>query len=100
MIGFIAVYSLSLGPVSWIGVSEILPPKGVTLTIALDWACITVLSFIFNNMLEKLGNSATFLLFAAINLAVLPGFLQERGNNQNVIDYGIWIPVYERNEGK
>ncbi len=73
LMSFIGIYSLSLGPVSWISVSEVLPPKGVTSSIAVNWACISLISFVFDSMLKNLGGGGTFWVFAGFNALVSLG---------------------------
>ncbi len=69
---YIASFAMSLGPICWIMVSEIMPLKirGFAMSAA------TVSNFAFNfivvltflPLLETLGNSATFLIFGLITL--------------------------------
>ncbi len=69
---YIASFAMSLGPICWIMVSEIMPLKirGFAMSTA------TVSNFAFNfivvltflPLLETLGNSATFLIFGLITL--------------------------------
>jgi sugar porter (SP) family MFS transporter len=71
---YIACYAFSLGPVQFVIASEIFPTKirGRALTISTFflWATNAVVGQVFPSMLNGLGASATFLIFAII---CLPG---------------------------
>lgn len=69
----IACYAMSLGPVTWVLLSEIFPTRvrGVamaTCTFAL-WTGCTTLTFSFPSLNASLGSSGTFWLYGAICLA-------------------------------
>ena len=67
---FILCYSCSLGPVPWILVGEMLPAKGVSLAVIVDWVGITTVSMVFKPIADKLGKHVTFYFFAGCNLYV------------------------------
>jgi MFS transporter, SP family, major inositol transporter len=67
--GFLIAYEGSVGPVCWIYCGEIVPAKGMGLVIAVNWLCTIAASFSFPFMVEILGLSITFWVFAAINIA-------------------------------
>ena len=76
VVAAIACYAMSLGPVTWVLLSEIFPARirGVamaTCTFAL-WTGCTTLTFTFPSMNASLGSSGTFWTYAAICTA---GFL-------------------------
>ncbi|MBP3511535.1 MAG: sugar porter family MFS transporter [Prevotella sp.] len=73
VVAAIACYAMSLGPVTWVLLSEIFPTRvrGVamaTCTFAL-WTGCTTLTFSFPSLNASLGSSGTFWLYGAICLA-------------------------------
>lgn len=80
VVAAIACYAMSLGPVTWVLLSEIFPTRvrGVamaTCTFAL-WTACTVLTFSFPVLNSSLGSSGTFWLYAMICLAGLVYFVR------------------------
>ena len=67
---FVLCYSLSLGPVPWILVGEILPAKGVSVAVIFDWCGFTILSLAFKPAAEAIGRHNMFFIFAGCNLFV------------------------------
>ncbi len=70
VVAAIACYAMSLGPVTWVLLSEIFPTRvrGVamaTCTFAL-WTGCTTLTFSFPSLNASLGSSGTFWLYSAI----------------------------------
>ncbi len=70
MVGFALCYSLSLGPIGWIIQTDLLPAKGVSFTVTLDWMCVTLLSYFYKFVNERIGAHNTFWIFAGFNLFV------------------------------
>lgn len=73
VVAAIACYAMSLGPVTWVLLSEIFPTRmrGVamaTCTFAL-WTGCTTLTFTFPSLNASLGSSGTFWLYGAICLS-------------------------------
>ncbi len=73
VVAAIACYAMSLGPVTWVLLSEIFPTRvrGVAMascTFAL-WTGCTTLTFSFPSLNASLGSSGTFWLYGAICLA-------------------------------
>lgn len=73
VVAAIACYAMSLGPVTWVLLSEIFPTRvrGVamaTCTFAL-WTGCTTLTFSFPSLNASLGSSGTFWLYCAICFA-------------------------------
>ena len=73
VVAAIGCYAMSLGPVTWVLLSEIFPTRvrGVamaTCTFAL-WTGCTTLTFSFPSLNASLGSSGTFWLYGAICLA-------------------------------
>jgi sugar porter (SP) family MFS transporter len=67
---YIAAYAISLGPVTWVLISEIFPNKyrgiGMSISALFLWASCFVVALLFPVVLSSLGIANTFLLFMAI----------------------------------
>lgn len=79
VVAAIACYAMSLGPVTWVLLSEIFPTRvrGVamaTCTFAL-WTACTTLTFSFPVLNASLGSSGTFWLYSLICMAGLVFFV-------------------------
>lgn len=79
VVAAIACYAMSLGPVTWVLLSEIFPTRvrGVamaTCTFAL-WTGCTTLTFSFPSLNASLGSSGTFWLYSAICFSGLLFFI-------------------------
>jgi len=72
---YVAFFAISLGPVTWLLISEIYPLRirGMAMGVAsfLNWLCNYVVSLTFLSLLQTLGTSNTFWLYAAICLIAL-----------------------------
>ncbi len=72
----IAVYSMSLAPVTWVVISEIFPNRirgaAVSVSVAALWTACFVLTYTFPSLKEALGMAGTLWLYAGICVA---GFL-------------------------
>ena len=84
ILGFVASFAVSLGPVMWVLFSELFPNQLRGLAISFVGLVNSAISFgvqlVFPWELEKLGNSTTFLIygvFAAIGLVVVMRILPE-----------------------
>ena len=68
ILGFVASFAISLGPVMWVLFSELFPNRVRGLAISLAGLVNSAVSFgvqlVFPWELENLGNSATFLIYA------------------------------------
>src|SRR5215469_13913316 len=68
MVGYVASSAISLGPIFWLLIAEIYPLKirglaeGTAATF--NWASNLIVSLTFLTLVEKLGPSATFALYA------------------------------------
>jgi MFS transporter, SP family, arabinose:H+ symporter len=75
IIGFVASFAISLGPVMWVLLSEIFPneQRGAAISMAGFWNALVSASvtFIFPWELSTLGPSGTFLVFALFASAAL-----------------------------
>jgi sugar porter (SP) family MFS transporter len=69
----IAVYSMSLAPVTWVVISEIFPNRirGAAMAVAVSalWIACFILTYTFPILNAKLGSSGTFWLYAGICVA-------------------------------
>jgi MFS transporter, SP family, galactose:H+ symporter len=71
--GYVASFAISLGPIFWLLIAEIYPLKirglaeGTAATF--NWASNLIVSLTFLTLLEKLGASSTFLLYALASVA-------------------------------
>jgi sugar porter (SP) family MFS transporter len=68
LVVFIASFAFSLGPVVWTVISEIYPNRvrgrAIAVTTAVNWAAAGLVSLFFLSLLNAIGSSATFWLFA------------------------------------
>jgi MFS transporter, SP family, galactose:H+ symporter len=68
LMGYVASFAISLGPIFWLLIAEIYPLKirglaeGTAATF--NWASNLVVSLTFLTLIEKLGASSTFFLYA------------------------------------
>ena len=73
LMGYVAAFAISLGPIFWLLIAEIYPLKirglaeGMAATF--NWASNLVVSLTFLTLIEKLGASSTFLLYAFASVA-------------------------------
>ncbi len=84
VLGFVASFAISIGPVMWVLFSELFPNhlRGLAVSVCglLNSATSFIVQLVFPWELENLGNSTTFLLyglFAVAGLAVLVRILPE-----------------------
>lgn len=72
MVVYIASFAVSLGPICWLIISEIYPLKirGVAMSIATlsNWAFNFIVALTFLILVEKLGATATFWLYAFLGI--------------------------------
>jgi SP family arabinose:H+ symporter-like MFS transporter len=75
IVGFVASFAISLGPVMWVLLSEIFPNeyRGAAISVAGFWNALVSASvtFIFPWELSKLGPSGTFLVYGLFASAAL-----------------------------
>jgi MFS transporter, SP family, xylose:H+ symportor len=69
----IGCFAMSLGPVTWVLISEIFPNRirGAAVSIAVSalWIASFILTFTFPLILDAVGSAATFCLYAGICFA-------------------------------
>jgi nitrate/nitrite transporter NarK len=72
ILGFIACFAFSLGPVMWVLLAEIFPNKYRGLAIGvvafINSLCSFIIQLIFPWELSNLGNALTFFIYGAIAL--------------------------------
>ena len=75
VVAAIACYAMSLGPVTWVIISEIFPNRirGTAMSVAVTslWVACFILTYTFPLLNHALGASETFWIYAAICLAGL-----------------------------
>ena len=61
-------FAFSLGPVTWTVINEVFPARvrgrGVALATAVNWGSAYLVSQFFLSLVEAIGSSMTFFLFA------------------------------------
>jgi SP family galactose:H+ symporter-like MFS transporter len=73
LMGYVASFAIGLGPIFWLIIAEIYPLKvrglaeGTAATF--NWASNLIVSLTFLTLLEKLGTSSTFALYAFFSVA-------------------------------
>lgn len=84
ILGFVASFAISIGPIMWVLFSELFPNRIRGLAISfvglINSAVAFLVTFIFPWQLETIGNAATFLIygiFAVIGLAFVMRILPE-----------------------
>lgn len=72
LIAYISFFAIGLGPVFWLLISEIFPlqARGTAMSIATvaNWAANFLITLLFLGLVDVLGQSGTFWLFAAIGI--------------------------------
>jgi SP family galactose:H+ symporter-like MFS transporter len=68
LVVFITSFAFSLGPVTWTVINEVFPARirgrGVALATAVNWGSAYLVSQFFLSVVETIGSSMTFFLFA------------------------------------
>jgi predicted MFS family arabinose efflux permease len=75
MMVYVGCYAFSLGPIVWLLISEIFPLRvrgmGMSLSTLANWVGNFAVSQFFLTMVEKLGRSATFWLYASLCIVTI-----------------------------
>ncbi|NQY55528.1 MAG: sugar porter family MFS transporter [Ilumatobacteraceae bacterium] len=75
MVVYVASFAFSLGPVVWTIISEVFPnhirAKGMSLATAVNWGAAFVLTLLFPNLIDWIGNSATFAILAVFTVIAM-----------------------------
>jgi SP family galactose:H+ symporter-like MFS transporter len=73
LMGYVSFFSIGLGPVTWVVISEIYPMKlrGKAMTAAtfVNWCCNYLVSLTFLDLISGMGLSGTFAIYALISMA-------------------------------
>src|SRR6266702_242397 len=73
LLGYVASFAISLGPIFWLLIAEIHPLKSRGLAegtaATFNWASNLIVSLTFLTLVEKLGASSTFLFYALASVA-------------------------------
>jgi MFS transporter, SP family, galactose:H+ symporter len=68
LVVFITSFAFSLGPVTWTVINEVFPARvrgrGVALATAINWGSAYLVSQFFLSLVQAIGSSMTFWLFA------------------------------------
>ena len=87
---FLFCIGISLGPVAWLYQPEILPDKGVSLAVIVNWCACGVVLFSTPILIEDIGISALYFIFWSILVACqiyLHFFMKEtKGKSSTEID--------------
>jgi SP family galactose:H+ symporter-like MFS transporter len=72
---YVGCFAFSLGPIVWLLISEVypLPVRGRAMSVATlaNWAANFLVSLVFLTMIQRLGSTATFLVYAALCIVTL-----------------------------
>lgn len=85
----IFAYSLSIGPITWIYTSEVLPAKGVGIATTINWLTAWGLAKIAPKLLGKpIGVATVLLSYAGFTFAVndnilIGNYVFSSGNERN-----------------
>lgn len=75
LISYVAFFAMSLGPVTWVVLSEILPLSirsvGMALALVGNWLANYVVCLTFPDLIHHLGVSGSFALFGSLSLLAL-----------------------------
>jgi len=68
LVGFIICFAFSMGPVVWTVINEVFPAhirgRAVAVATAVNWGSAYLVSQFFLTVIDAIGNSMTFWLFA------------------------------------
>lgn len=72
LMGYVSFFAISLGPITWVILSEIYPLKvrGMAMTIAIfvNWICNYFVSLTFLDFVQMLGSYGTFFLYCILSV--------------------------------
>ena len=63
---YIVFFEISIGPICWIYCGEIMTSRGMSICIALNWLCNTIVTFTFLLLREQYNISVAFWIYAGI----------------------------------
>ncbi len=67
---FIFGYGISLGPIVWLYLAEILPSKGISVATLVVFSSSTSLTFLFPILKDSIGINGLFFLYASLRLQI------------------------------
>ena len=69
---YIACFAFSFGPIPWLMMTEIFPlnlrGRAVSIATMTSWGCNLIVSFTFLSLLQAIGSSYTFWLYAVVGV--------------------------------
>ena len=68
---FIFGFGISLGPIVWLYLPEILPEKGVSIAALIVWLFTAIIGYVFPLAKDKFKIQGTFLFFTVCSIASL-----------------------------
>lgn len=75
LISYVAFFAMSLGPVTWVVLSEIFPlsirASGMAIAIACNWLANYLVALTFPDLIHRFGVGMVFSLFAGLSLLAL-----------------------------
>ncbi len=81
ILGFVACFAASLGPIPWVIISEIFPTKtrgqAMSLSVLMLWISVYIVTQFFPILLESIGGAFTFWIFM-VNAVILVIFVYLR----------------------
>jgi MFS family permease len=97
IIGFVASFAISLGPVMWVLLSEIFPNeyRGAAISVVGFWNALTSASvtFVFPWELSHLGSAATFLVYGLFASAALLFVPETKGRTLEELESDLMTPA-------
>lgn len=66
---YLALFVISIGPIVWVYSGEILPSRGMSICTGVNWFSAFIVVLFFPFMVQIIGLSFTFWIFAIVNLA-------------------------------
>lgn len=70
VVGYIASFAISLGPIFWLIIAEIYPlnvrGRAMSLATVANWGCNMVVAYTFLTLTEKLGKAGAFWFYGAV----------------------------------
>lgn len=91
LFAYLIAFQLSLGPITWLYLAEILPEKGISIAVLFNWIATSIVAQVFpkmNSAINIYGCFAVFGGFCFLGLFFLIFMLQEtKGKTAKDIDY-------------
>ena len=68
LVVFMANFGLSLGPIVWLYIPEVLEPKFIPFSTGANWATASLITFLFPVIKNAVGEAPLFLFYAGYSL--------------------------------